>query len=276
MDLLNQGLSDEARKNLYMGSELVMMWHCKADPRFSYHTYIPEAAASCKEKKYRVMSFIHGTGRTIEEYRELFKDFAEKNDLVLIFPMFPGGLKGDDDFNSYKLLKYEDVRYDNIFLSMVEELAERFPAIDTEKIFLYGWSGGGQFVHRFLYTHPERLAALMVGGPGRPTYLDDRYDFYWGTGDFEKVFGTPLNMEEIRRVPVRLLLGEQDTKYIGDSPFGTSRMERLLNLKKNYEENGLNVSMELIPGMGHKGHDDIKAGYVMRFFQEIIDSEGNR
>ena len=273
MDILDQGLSAEARKNLYMGSELLMMWHCKADPRFSYHTYIPEGAVSCTEKKYRVMSFVHGTGRTIEEYRELFKDFAERNNLVLIFPMFPGGLKGDDDFNSYKLLAYDEIRYDDIFLKMVDELAERFPVIDTEKIFLYGWSGGGHFVHRFLYTHPERLAAVMPGAPGRPTYIDDTLDFYWGTRNFEEIFGEPLDLQAMRKVPVRLLIGELDTKYVGESPYGTTRMERIRNLEKNYKEHGLNVSLEIIPGIGHKGNDAVKSRYVMRFFQEVIDGE---
>lgn len=273
MDILDQGLSQEAKNNLYMGSELQMMWHCKADPRFSYHTYIPEAAASCRGKKYRIMCFVHGTGRTIEEYRSLFSDFAEKNHLVLLFPMFPGGLKGDDDFNSYKLLAYEDVRYDEVLLTMAEELAERFPAVNPDKIFLYGWSGGGQFVNRFLYVHPERLAAVMIGGPGRPTYLDVDRDYYWGIRDFQQVFGKSPDLDAIRKVPVRLLIGEQDTRYIGDSPYGNSRMERIQCLEQNLREHGVEVQLDIMPGIGHKGNDAIKSGYVTAFFQEVIDGE---
>ena len=143
MDVLNQGLSKQEKENLYMGSELVMMWHCLKDTRFSFHTYVPQKMREDPTQKFRTMSFVHGTGRTFEKYRELFIKFADENNLALIFPMFPGGLFEENDFNSYKLLAYRGVRYDNIFLAMIDEFAERFPQIDTEKIFLYGWSGGG-------------------------------------------------------------------------------------------------------------------------------------
>lgn len=79
MDILSQGITEEIYQNLYMGSEREMMWHCNADPRFSYHTYIPENYREYKEKKLKLISFVHGTGRTIEWYRSLFKDFADKN-----------------------------------------------------------------------------------------------------------------------------------------------------------------------------------------------------
>ena len=112
-------------------------------------------------------------------------DFADKNGFAMIFPMFPGGLMDKNDFNSYKLLEYNGVRYDNIFLAMIDELAERFP-IDIDKIYLYGWSGGGQFVHRFLYVHLERLVAVVIGASGRPTYYSPYDDYYREYSNFER------------------------------------------------------------------------------------------
>ena len=275
MDILSQGITEEIYQNLYMGSEREMMWHCNADPRFSYHTYIPENYREYKEKKLKLISFVHGTGRTIEWYRSLFKDFADKNGFAMIFPMFPGGLMDKNDFNSYKLLGYHGVRYDNIFLAMIDELAERFP-IDIDKIYLYGWSGGGQFVHRFLYAHPERLAAVVIGAPGRPTYIDPGEDYYWGIRNFQEIFDKPFDIEKIRKVPVKIVVGEEDTLYVGESKWGTSRMERLINLRKNYEKNGLNVSMDIIPGIGHKGHDDIKSKYVLDFFLDVLSNASGK
>ena len=72
-----------------------------------------------------------------------------------------------------------------MILSMIDELAGRFP-IDTDKIYLYGWSGGGQFVHRFLYVHLERLVAVVIGASGRPTYYSPYDDYYREYANFER------------------------------------------------------------------------------------------
>ncbi|KAK9234061.1 hypothetical protein V1525DRAFT_414306 [Lipomyces kononenkoae] len=65
------------------------------------------------------------------------------------------------------------MRYDLLLLAILDEVSLRCPAIDTSKVLLTGFSGGGQFVHRFTYLHPERLLAVNVGAPGSVTYLDD-------------------------------------------------------------------------------------------------------
>lgn len=272
MDILSEGVTREIYQNLYIGSELEMMWHCRSDPRFSYHTYVPGSVYDQKVPRFRIMSFVHGTGRTMERYRSLFSDFADRNHLILIFPMFPGGLMERDNFNSYKLLADQGIRYDSIFLSMIDEMAQRFP-VDKEKIFLYGWSGGAQFAHRFLYVHPERLAGVAVGAPGRITYLDPETDYYWGTRNFREIFDKELDLEQIKRVPVKLMVGEHDTRFLGESPRGNNRMERIRNLMKNYQEHQIPVSLEVIPGIEHKGFDEKKAPIVMRFFQEILEKE---
>ena len=89
---------------------------------------------------------------------------------------------------------------------MIDDMAARYEGcIETEKFFLFGHSGGGQFVHRFLYLHPDRLKAVNIGAPGRPTYLDFEENFYWGVKDFKQVFGQELDLPAIRKVPVILL-----------------------------------------------------------------------
>lgn len=269
MDLLNLGVTPETYKNLYIDSELAMMWHLRTDPRFSYHTYIPKSVYNNPAPTFRIMCFVHGTGRTFEKYRQTFSKFADENNLVLLFPLFPGGLIDKDDFNSYKLLSYHGVRYDQILLSMVDDLAERY-TIDKEKIYLYGWSGGGQFVHRFLYLHPERLAALVIGAPGRITYLDDSEDFYWGIRNFETYFNRKPEIEKMKRVPIQLMIGENDTKFIGESKWGNNRMDRIINYRDNLKRFEIKSSLMIIPGIEHKGYDEIKAEFVMDFFKQFL------
>lgn len=272
MDVLDQNLSQNERQNLYENSERVMLWHCQSDPRFSYYVYIPESIYQKEAPVYKIVCIIHGTARTIEGYRRAYREFANKNKMIVVTPLFPGGLFDNNDFNSYKLLVCNGLRYDLILLSMIDELSRRY-RIEKEKFLMCGFSGGGQFVQRFFYVHPERLMGICIGAPGRITYIDDKVDYFWGTRDFEKIFDKKMNIEAMQEVPVQLLIGEYDTKFIGDSPYGTNRIERILKLKKNFEEHGINVQLDVMEGIAHSGNDDVKTAYQTKFFQKILNNE---
>lgn len=45
-----------------------------------------------------------------------------------------------------------DVKHDLLLLQMLEEVSICWPGIDTRKFFLAGFSGGGQFAHRFFVS----------------------------------------------------------------------------------------------------------------------------
>lgn len=38
--------------------------------------------------------------------------------------------------------------------------------------------------------------------------------------DFEQQFDKALDLEAVKKVPVQMIVGELDTKFIGDSPYG--------------------------------------------------------
>ena len=268
--LLNQGLTPEQRAVLFEGAELDMLWHCRADPRFPYYAYVPQSAYDADRKPFRTAVLVHGTGGAVQHYMEAFRPFAEENGVVLLAPLFPGGLIDREDFSSYKLLSCQGVRYDLVLLAMLDELHLRYERVDTERVFMFGHSGGGQFTHRFMYAHPERLCAASIGAPGRITYLDDTHDYFWGTRDFERYFDKRPDIEKIRRVPAQLMIGEHDTRDIGASPFGSTRMERLLNLKTNYEGHGIDVRMDILPGVEHSDGSQNRSRAAMKFFKDVL------
>lgn len=45
------------------------------------------------------------------------------------------------------------------------------------------------------YLHPDRLAAVSISAPGRPTFLDWEKDYYWGVKDWKELFGTEIDLE---------------------------------------------------------------------------------
>lgn len=63
-----------------------------------------------------------------------------------------------------------------------------------------GFSGGGQFAHRFLYLQLERLHAVSTGAPGRITMLDENWKWPAGIKDVFEVFdGVVINKSKESR-----------------------------------------------------------------------------
>lgn len=267
---LSAGLTPEMKKNLFGNAYLNMLWHCPSDPRFHYWVHLPDCYYDEKDPHYQLMVIIHGTGCAIESYIKAAKELADRDHVAVLAPMFPGGLIDREDFNSYKLLSCDGVRYDQILLSMIEDMKKRYPRVETDRFFLFGHSGGGQFTNRFLFAHPERLKAVSIGAPGRPTFLNFEEDYFWGVRDFEKYFDKPLNLEAVRKVPVQITVGELDTKFIGDSPYGTNRVARMKSLKTNLEANGLRVSLEILPGLEHADGEKERTVAAQKFFEQYL------
>lgn len=255
-----------------------MRWHDKwfvpyqssqIDARFPYMMYVPVSYEANEDKEYPLVVLMHGTERAPHLYLEKNEKFAEENDIILLAPLFPLNTHGNKDLENYKLIDYKGTRYDLILLSMVDEVRSKY-RIKGDKFNLFGFSGGGHFAHRFFYLHPHRLNALSIGAPGMVTLIDDSNDWWVGTRDLHRRFNARLNLKKMSEVKVHMVIGEKDTEGWGDeieewSPYkmrdnvkgasynaaGKNRQERMKNLKKNFEEHGIKVTMETVPDVGH-------------------------
>lgn len=274
----------------------------QADPRISYSGYIPDAhypAANDTVTKLPLIVAVHGTGRDSYRYVDVWQDFADEHRVAVIAPLFPSFLQGPLDVDAYHFLGRPPpwsgepaeswlshtvdvpggpdvdiqpvdpdtyLRYDLLLLDLLTEVSTRWPGIETEKIFLMGFSGGGQFVHRFFYLHPERLEGLCVGSPGSITLLD--YTQTWPTGlqNFHEIFGQHVNIEKLKGVPVTGAVGSNDVDTDGirfrlnvpGSNFGTpeevkqTRIQRLTTLFQNWQAAGLNATYAIVQGPVHE------------------------
>lgn len=266
-NMLNAGLSAEAEKNLYGNSSQNMLWSCTYDPRFCYYVHIP---LQTDDRPFRVIVYIHGTGGFYPTaVREALGKFAEDHHCCVLVPLFPSGIAEADDFNSYKLLRIGNIHYDDILFRMLEEVKERYREVEISKIILYGHSGGGQFANRFFYLNPDRLAAVSVSAPGRPTFLDQTRPFYWGTADWETVFGRKIDREALRSVPVQLLVGEKDTDYIGDAFCGSMRVDRMNYLYRNFKENGIEAVFSVLKGIAHGDGEPERTDTFLRWLKTV-------
>ncbi len=238
------------------------IYSCKADPRFHYCLYVPPVVG--EGEKVELLVAIHGTSRTsFLDFRDGFAAFGRWNKVAILCPVFPVGVLGDGARSGYKYMREGDIRYDELVLNMVAEVAATYGQ-DWSRFAMFGFSGGGHFTHRFAILHPEKLWAASIGSPGSVTLLDPERDWWVGIRDIEARFGRPFDQAALARVPVQMLVGDADleTWEITHKPGGTywmegandagrTRPERLKTLAASFEAAGVKVRLDLVPGVSH-------------------------
>lgn len=277
----------EAQRFYYTGA--TTMFTSQRHERFSYCLYVPTVHERT-ERQLPLIVIMHGTARTAMEYRDAFADFAERYGAVVLAPLFPASLSDPEELHHFKFLDSGGTRWDQVLLDIVDEVAEAF-RVERGRFLLHGFSGGGQFAHRFFYLHPDRLAAVSVGAPGRVTLLDTAQPWWLGVEDIGARFGIPLDVPAMTRVPVQMVVGAEDTETweinnVGDPNWlpgaeraGATRIERLASLRDSFTEAGISVRFDLVPGVAHDGPRVLPV--VQDFFAAVLtgrheDARGDR
>lgn len=233
-----------------------------ADPRFHMLLYVPPAAAQGRQVDLLVA--VHGTGRTSAlDFRDGFADFGLYNDCAILCPIFPMNVCGDGERSGYKYMLEGAIRYDQVMLAMVAEMATKYQQ-DWSKFAMFGFSGGGHFTHRFAMLHPERLWAASIGAPGSVTLLDPERDWWVGIRNVAEIFGRPVNLAALARVPVQMVVGSLDletweithragSRYWmeGANDAGETRPQRLAALARSFQAAGVNVTFDEVGGVAH-------------------------
>lgn len=253
---------------------------CKADPRFSYVLYVPEHLGEAGEEPPELIVAMHGTGRENARYRDMFSEFGRYNNCVVLAPLFPVGVLGDENRNGYKYIQEQDIRYDLVLLAMVREVEARL-SVPFPRFMMFGFSGGGHFVHRFALLHPERVSAVCVGAPGSVTLLDDGRDWWVGIRDAKERFGRAVDLEALRNVRVLAVVGAADVEtweithrpgsphwLEGANDAGSTRIERATTLVASLREHGVDAELCVVPNVSHSVTGIIPA--VREFFREHL------
>ena len=255
---------------------MTTLFACQADQRFSYCMHVP----GNYNNKLPIVVLMHGTHRRAFSYRDLFTQFSEEHGCIVMAPLFPAGIIEQGELSNYKFIKFHDIRYDHILLSMLDEVSGHY-GCSNKKFFLFGFSGGAHFAHRFFYLHPERLVAVSIGAPGMVTLLDREQDWWCGVRDLEQQFGKSINIEAMKSVSVQMVIGAEDTEtweitIKPESRFwmprvnepGRTRLERMVSLKQSFEAAGLSVQHDIVPGIAHDGFSILEP--VKKFFAGVL------
>lgn len=222
-----------------------------------YFLYVPPRVA----RRPRLFVTVHGISRNAREHARLFAPLADRYGVVVLAPLFP--VRTHDDYQ--RLGRERDAEHaERILEAMVDE-AGKLTGAQTGRFFLFGYSGGGQFAHRYAMAHPERISAYAVGAAGWYTFPDHDLTYPHGLKPCKSRPAMQMVPNRFLSIPATVLVGERDThldaalrktrKVNGQQ--GVSRLERgrrwVAAMRQAAQEQGLRATFEFI-ALPHCGH----------------------
>lgn len=179
--------------------------HVNGDQSLKYFVYVP------REKNVDAPLFVtvHGVSRNARQHAELFAEYAEEYGVVLVAPYFSKRRFGD-----YQRLGREGSgqRADLALQKIIHEV-EVLTGTDGSKLMLFGFSGGGQFVHRYAMACPDEVLKVVIGAAGWYTWPEDARKYPYGTAADARLEGVDFTLQKFLKVPACVLVGQWDIKY---------------------------------------------------------------
>jgi pimeloyl-ACP methyl ester carboxylesterase len=147
-------------------------------------------------------------------------------------------------------------------------VGKALPGIETDKFFLFGFSGGGQFVHRYAMFHPDRIERAVAGSAGWYTWPDPSLPYPIGTDRGILPRRVEPKICELCGLDLLVFVGEKDIgmggflrRYKGYDLLelqGEGRVHRARNWVSAMRQYGaehdcdFNIELEIFPNIGHR------------------------
>jgi len=181
--------------------------------QLDYYAYVPTQG----QRGDRVFISIHGISRNAEQHLEGFAAQAEHYGAVMLAPLFP-----QTSFPTYQRLgtSVNQERSDLAFDQMLQD-ASGWLGINPSPLHIFGFSGGGQFTHRYAMFYPKRVARMVLGAPGWYTFPDPDRQYPLGLRSAEEWPRLKFSPARFLQIPALVLVGEEDD--IRDDDLNKSR-----------------------------------------------------
>lgn len=185
--------------------------------------YTPDPIVA--ETTYQLVVGVHGADGQGNGAAGM-KDWAKRGDVIVIGPSFE--TKGERPYQNGDGVHAEKL------IELFETLKKDYKLHD--KMFLHGFSGGSQFVHRFAMLHPDHVCGVSAHSGGT-----------WATDGYGEISASA------KKIPFAISCGEKDTgKAFPEAPFtriewfGKFRDEieqkRFVHIAASWPENGHSIS----------------------------------
>jgi pimeloyl-ACP methyl ester carboxylesterase len=235
-----------------------------------YQLFVPPRIAHS-----HLLVVVHGVQSSAATMIQRFTPMAKRFGVVLLAPDFTG-----TSYRGYQRLSGKGSLDAAAALDRVVHVEAQRLRLDPHACDLFGFSGGGQFAHRYAMTRPERVRRLIVGAAGWYSECDAELPFPEGMGG-------KASAETLRRflaVPVIVAVGAEDTardrnlrrSVALDRRQGRSRLERArfwhLHLEEAAIQHGVsgNFTLKILPQTGHRFRDAIDRGGLTEIVAEAL------
>lgn len=236
------------------------------DSNATYYLYVPSNASA----QPPLFVTVHGISRNAYEHAKMFAPFAERYGVVVLAPLFPAQTYADYQ----RLGRNSDTEHaGRVMEAMVADVG-RLTGAKTDRFFLFGYSGGGQFAHRYAMAHPDRIGAYAVGAAGWYTFPDFRLPYPLGIKPSKSRPDVLMKPKRFLEIPATVLVGEHDIRLDAalrntnkvNGLQGESRLERgrrwveaMRQAAKNYGLKG-KFDFVALPKCGHSFSDCMRLG----------------
>ena len=197
----------------------------QADPGQEYLVYVPSTVA---DNAPLVVS-VHGISRNAEQHARLLSTYSEMYGAVLVAPIFSAEQHPDYQ----RLGRVGRGKRADLALNMIVAEVANMTGATAEQFYLFGFSGGAQFVHRYAMANPHRVAGAVIAAAGWYTFPDATRRFPYGTRMTKKLPTVRFDAEEFLSVPMTVMIGANDDTQSGlrrsarlDREQGVTRIER--------------------------------------------------
>ena len=225
------------------------------DPEQQYYVYLPGTAVR------GTWVSVHGISINANSHAEMLAPYAREGGFLLVVPVFT-----KEHCPSYNIFGKSEsgFRGDLQLIRILEDVRQR-TGISAEPFFLFGYSAGGQFAHRFIMNYPEKVRAGVICSPGYYTFPTREADYPYGLRGMEEAIGRKFDLESFLRVPLLVNVGDEDVLRTPnflqieeiDRTQGRSRVERAKRwfdcVQALSDAHGIHTDrrFELLPGVGH-------------------------
>jgi len=170
-------------------------------PGYSYLLRFPETPDADK-----LLVVVHGIARQADYMLQALAGEADKHGYTLIAPVF-----SYRDYPDYQRLGRSGLgqRADLAVAATLADLREHLGF--SAGFHLFGFSGGAQFAHRFVYGHGEPVRSVCLASAGWYTPPDSGKRFPHGTDKTARLKDIRFDALRLARTSTLVVVGDKDT-----------------------------------------------------------------
>ena len=173
----------------------VLRRRVSSDPELTYRLFVSNAW----KPGVPLFVAVHGIRRGDKNQASQFAPYIDSIGGVLVAPLFPK--KRFPDYQRLGRLGRglrADLAFKRILADVGDLLGTAFP-----ELVMFGYSGGGQFVHRYAMANPRQVKRVAIAAPGWFTFPDMSQPYPRGIGRTSTIadlFFDPAQEDESRRL----------------------------------------------------------------------------